>query len=69
MARLQLATGEPIIVAGMISPDPRDRTRNAVIGEKNVQLTHLEEAYTSENWLVRIYRVSAAETQVLILFG
>eukprot|EP00053_Salpingoeca_punica_P010927 m.97578 g.97578 ORF g.97578 m.97578 type:complete len:756 (-) comp15536_c0_seq1:213-2480(-) len=34
-----------------------DRTRNAVIGEKNVQLTHLEEAYTSENWLVRIYRV------------
>lgn len=34
-----------------------DRTRNAVIGNKNFDLTYLEEAYTSEHWLVRIYRV------------
>lgn len=34
-----------------------DRTRNAVIGNKNIDLTYLEEAYTSEHWLVRIYRV------------
>lgn len=34
-----------------------DRTRNVEIGNKNIKLTHLEEAYTSENWLVRIYKV------------
>lgn len=34
-----------------------DRTRNAVIGHKDFDLTYLEEAYTSEHWLVRIYRV------------
>jgi dolichyl-diphosphooligosaccharide--protein glycosyltransferase len=34
-----------------------DRTRNTVIGKKDIDLTYLEEAYTSEHWLVRIYRV------------
>uniref|UniRef100_A0A1I7VVB0 dolichyl-diphosphooligosaccharide--protein glycotransferase n=1 Tax=Loa loa TaxID=7209 RepID=A0A1I7VVB0_LOALO len=34
-----------------------DRTRGYVIGRKNVVLEHLEEAYTSQNWLVRIYKV------------
>lgn len=34
-----------------------DRTRNSEIGVKNIKLKYLEEAYTSENWLVRIYRV------------
>lgn len=38
-------------------PSGYDRTRNAVIGNKNFDLTYLEEAYTSEHWLVRIYRV------------
>ena len=33
------------------------RTRNAVIGHKDFDLTYLEEAYTSEHWLVRIYRL------------
>lgn len=28
-----------------------------VIGNKNFDLTYLEEAYTTEHWLVRIYRV------------
>ena len=27
------------------------------IGNKNIRLEHLEEAYTTEHWLVRIYRV------------
>ena len=27
------------------------------IGNKNFDLTHVEEAYTTEHWLVRIYRV------------
>ena len=34
-----------------------DSVRNAVIGKKNIKLTYFEEAYTSERWLVRIYRV------------
>nr|CDS28695.2 oligosaccharyl transferase [Hymenolepis microstoma] len=42
--------------------DPRmpagfDRARNAEIGVKNIKLTHLEEAFTSEHWIVRIYKV------------
>jgi len=39
------------------SPAGFDRTRNAVIGHKDFDLTYLEEAYTSEHWLVRFYRV------------
>jgi dolichyl-diphosphooligosaccharide--protein glycosyltransferase len=39
------------------TPAGFDRTRNAVIGNKDFDLTYLEEAYTSEHWLVRIYRV------------
>ena len=35
----------------------QNRTRNAVIGHKDFDLTYLEEAYTSEHWLVRIYRL------------
>jgi dolichyl-diphosphooligosaccharide---protein glycosyltransferase len=38
------------------SPAGLDRTRQAVIGNKNFELTYLEEAYTTEHWLVRIYR-------------
>jgi len=34
-----------------------DTVRNAVIGRKDIKLTYFEEAYTSERWLVRIYRV------------
>ena len=34
-----------------------DRTRNVEIGNKNIKLHHLEEAYTTEHWLVRIYRL------------
>lgn len=34
-----------------------DRTRNAIIGNKDFELEHLEEAYTTEHWLVRIYKV------------
>eukprot|EP01136_Pigoraptor_vietnamica_P013961 Opistho-1_new@55557 len=34
-----------------------DRTRNVEIADKNIQLTHVEEAFTSEHWLVRIYKV------------
>uniref|UniRef100_A0A0N4Z0E6 Dolichyl-diphosphooligosaccharide--protein glycosyltransferase subunit STT3A n=1 Tax=Parastrongyloides trichosuri TaxID=131310 RepID=A0A0N4Z0E6_PARTI len=34
-----------------------DRTRNVEIGHKNFELEHFEEAFTSEHWIVRIYKV------------
>ncbi|GLV42191.1 Catalytic subunit 3B of the oligosaccharyltransferase complex [Carabus blaptoides fortunei] len=43
------------------SPAGFDRTRNVVIGNKDFTLTYLEEAYTTEHWLVRIYRVKKPE--------
>ncbi|XP_076819857.1 dolichyl-diphosphooligosaccharide--protein glycosyltransferase subunit STT3B-like isoform X2 [Clavelina lepadiformis] len=39
------------------SPPGFDRTRNVEIGNKNIKFEHLEEAFTSEHWLVRIYKV------------
>lgn len=47
---------------GELLIDPRaptgyDRTRNVEIGNKNIKLKHLEEAYTTDHWLVRIYKV------------
>lgn len=38
-------------------PSGFDRARNAEIGVKNIKLTHLEEAFTSEHWIVRIFKV------------
>lgn len=34
-----------------------DRVRNVEIGHKNIKLRHVEEAYTTEHWIVRIYKV------------
>jgi dolichyl-diphosphooligosaccharide--protein glycosyltransferase len=34
-----------------------DRTRHVEIGNKNFDLEHVEEAYTTEHWIVRIYKV------------
>jgi len=38
-------------------PTGYDRVRNCEIGNKDVELEYLEEAYTSQHWLVRIYKV------------
>lgn len=38
-------------------PQGYDRVRNVEIGNKNFELEHLEEAYTTQHWLVRIYKV------------
>lgn len=38
-----------------------DRVRGTEVGDKNIELTHLEEAYTTEHWMVRIYRVKRPE--------
>lgn len=34
-----------------------DRVRNAVIGKMNIQLKYFEEVFTSEHWMIRIYKV------------
>lgn len=34
-----------------------DHARDVEIGRKIIELEHFEEIYTSEHWLVRIYRV------------
>ena len=47
------------------SPAGFDRTRNAVIGNKDIDLTYLEEAYTTEHWLVRIYRYFEKKEQLI----
>uniref|UniRef100_A0A8C5F521 dolichyl-diphosphooligosaccharide--protein glycotransferase n=1 Tax=Gadus morhua TaxID=8049 RepID=A0A8C5F521_GADMO len=45
------------------TPPGFDRTRNAEIGNKDIKLKHLEEAFTSEHWLVRIYKVKKQENR------
>jgi dolichyl-diphosphooligosaccharide--protein glycosyltransferase len=40
-----------------------DRVRNAEIGNKEFELDVLEEAYTTEHWLVRIYKVKDLENR------
>lgn len=38
-------------------PSGFDRVRNVEIGRKDISFTHLEEAFTSTNWMVRLYKV------------
>jgi len=38
-------------------PPGYDRARSREIGKKNFELTTMEEAFTSEHWIVRIYKV------------
>lgn len=44
-------------------PTGFDRVRNVEIGNKDFELDYLEEAYTTEHWLVRIYRVKPLENR------
>lgn len=44
-------------------PTGYDRVRNAEIGNKDFELDVLEEAYTTEHWLVRIYKVKNLENR------
>ncbi|KAL0234586.1 hypothetical protein PCE1_001622 [Barthelona sp. PCE] len=39
------------------SPTGFDRVRNVEIGNKNFELEYFEEAFTSEHWIVRVYKV------------
>jgi len=44
-------------------PSGYDRVRNAEIGNKDFELKHLDEAYTSEHWIVRIYKVKPQDNR------
>ncbi|XP_062520691.1 dolichyl-diphosphooligosaccharide--protein glycosyltransferase subunit STT3A-like [Corticium candelabrum] len=44
-------------------PTGYDRVRNVEIGNKDFELDVLEEAYTTEHWLVRIYKVKGRENR------
>ncbi|WAR17562.1 STT3A-like protein [Mya arenaria] len=46
-------------------PTGYDRVRNAEIGNKDFELDVLEEAYTTEHWLVRIYKVKDLDNRGL----
>ncbi|KAH7815452.1 putative dolichyl-diphosphooligosaccharide--protein glycosyltransferase subunit STT3B [Monocercomonoides exilis] len=39
-----------------------DLARNQVIGNKDISFEHLEEAYTTQRWIVRIFKVKKEET-------
>jgi hypothetical protein len=44
-------------------PPGYDVVRNVEVGEKNIKLKHFEEVYTSEHWIVRIYRLLPQENR------
>lgn len=49
---------------GHRQPFGYDRARGVEIGMKDVKLEYLEEAFTSEHWLVRIYKVKKPKNHV-----
>lgn len=51
------------IQADHSSPPGYDRTRNVEIGHKNFKLEHMEEAFTSEHWIVRVFKVKKPENR------
>jgi dolichyl-diphosphooligosaccharide--protein glycosyltransferase len=44
-------------------PTGYDRVRNYEIGHKGFALEHLDEAFTSQNWIVRIYSVRGLDNR------
>ena len=38
-----------------------DRVRNTVVGKLNFKLTYFEEVFTSQHWMMRIYRWAHAK--------
>ncbi|KAJ4461514.1 putative Dolichyl-diphosphooligosaccharide--protein glycosyltransferase subunit STT3 [Paratrimastix pyriformis] len=43
-------------------PTGWDNVRNCEIGKKDITLNYIDEAYTTEHWIVRIYKVREPET-------
>ncbi|KFH11114.1 putative oligosaccharyl transferase stt3 protein [Toxoplasma gondii VAND] len=46
-----------------------DFARNVEVGHKDITLHYFEEAYTTENWLVRIYKVKRPESRHVLVRG
>ena len=46
-------------------PPGFDRARNREVGRKDITLETMEEAFTSEHWIVRIYKVSLAPGSIV----
>ena len=44
-------------------PPGYDRVRDVEIGNKDFELTVLDEAYTTEHWIVRIYKVKKPDNR------
>ena len=49
-------------------PAGYDRARGREIGRKNIELTTMEEAFTSEHWIVRIFKVKKRRVTEELLF-
>ncbi len=46
-----------LLICSTEKPAGYDRVRSAEIGNKDFELEVLDEAYTTEHWIVRIYKV------------
>jgi dolichyl-diphosphooligosaccharide--protein glycosyltransferase len=46
------------VKASRKSPEGYDLVRSATMGRKNIKLRHFSEAYTTNNWIVRIFAVN-----------
>lgn len=55
--RIHVKLWRGVCVDATGKPTGYDRVRNTEIGNKDFELDVLEEAYTTEHWLVRIYKV------------
>lgn len=64
--RLRPAPGAPpclhVLQVDYNKPAGFDRARNREIGKKDITLKTMEEAFTSEHWIVRIFKVSPRRT-------
>lgn len=52
-----MLTHKPKIIVIAFCVGRYDRARGVEIGNKDVKLEYLEEAFTTSNWIVRIYKV------------
>ncbi|KAJ6340517.1 hypothetical protein OIU77_008308 [Salix suchowensis] len=46
-------------------PPGYDRARGVEIGNKDIKLEHLEEAFTTSNWIVRIYKIGGVSIALI----
>jgi dolichyl-diphosphooligosaccharide---protein glycosyltransferase len=53
--KYKLSSALPLLIA--MCPCRYDRARGVEIGNKDIKLEYLEEAFTTSNWIVRIYKV------------